>query len=538
MKRIGSLKVLALFVVVLALQTATAQAWSHAVGGWSRVWEGIEYATGSASWPRAEAVYALRVSLRNPEVWVYASHDNGGLSGETTTQTTPAFAIDHGLKAAVNANFFVNAPYADNQGLVISNGTLVSPWNTAYAPVQLLFTADKVASIAVNQFNPSGIYNAVCGSELLLSGGQVVGTNPDPAPRTVMGLSQDGKYLIMLAIDGGASSPEQAQWLLDFGAWDGCQFDGGGSTCMALDFGGVGVVNNPTDGSPRAVGTNLGAGSSACNTVGPSSVSWDSTRVDIIARGAGNNIFQKAWSDANGCWGDWRDLGGGTYDTPAVCSWAANRLDLFVRGTTNQLYHLVWNGEWHDWVSLGGSLQSGVSAACWDVNRIDVVGRGASNDIVHYWWNGSVWNDDSLGGATYDTPGICSWESNRLDVFVRGTTNHLFHKVWDGQWHTWADMGGSLSSGPAVTCWGPDRIDVVAKGSSNDVVWRAWNAGSWSGWYSLGGPTNGIAAAAPCISTRGSGQLDLFVRGTDDHLYQRCYRSGSWGAWLDLGAAF
>src|SRR5205814_1645742 len=53
------------------------------------------------------------------------------------------------------------------------------------------------------------------------------------------GLSQDQRYLFMMTIDGwqagysdGALDPETAMWLLQFGAWDAINLDGGGSTAM------------------------------------------------------------------------------------------------------------------------------------------------------------------------------------------------------------------------------------------------------------------------------------------------------------------
>lgn len=42
---------------------------------------------------------------------------------------------------------------------------------------------------------------------------------------------------------------------------------------------------------------------------------------------------------------------------PAVASWGANRLDVFIRGAGNQVWHKAWGGsQWSDWESLGGEL--------------------------------------------------------------------------------------------------------------------------------------------------------------------------------------
>src|SRR5213078_1052773 len=60
-------------------------------------------------------------------------------------------------------------------------------------------------------------------------------------PRTAFGLSQDRRFLFMMTIDGrqgsygnGALDQETAMWLLQFGAWDAINMDGGGSTAMYM----------------------------------------------------------------------------------------------------------------------------------------------------------------------------------------------------------------------------------------------------------------------------------------------------------------
>jgi hypothetical protein len=90
-----------------------------------------------------------------------------------------------------------------------------------------------------------------------------VSGNLDIQPRTFMGLSADRRYLIMICVDGrqpgwseGCHHPEAAQWLLDFGAWDGVNMDGGGSTVMVRED--VGVVNRPCYGYVRSVAAHLG----------------------------------------------------------------------------------------------------------------------------------------------------------------------------------------------------------------------------------------------------------------------------------------
>ena len=80
------------------------------------------------------------------------------------------------------------------------------------------------------------------------------------APRTAVGLKQDGT-LLMLVVDGrsnnsaGLTLAELAAYLLRLGAREAVNFDGGGSSVMAIN--GL-VVNKPSDGKERPVSIGLG----------------------------------------------------------------------------------------------------------------------------------------------------------------------------------------------------------------------------------------------------------------------------------------
>ena len=91
-------------------------------------------------------------------------------------------------------------------------------------------------------------------------------------PRSAAGLSMDGNTLYLLVIDGrrpgsaGATEAETGFILKRLGAWTGLNFDGGGSSALALRFpdGLVRTVNTPIHGGipgrERAVAACLGIG--------------------------------------------------------------------------------------------------------------------------------------------------------------------------------------------------------------------------------------------------------------------------------------
>lgn len=469
---------------------------------------------------------------------IYSSHDNGAAAYEVALQTTPQFLADHGCKAAVNSCYF-NAgfsPNTDIEGLLISNGTLVSSWQTART-AELLLTSDKTASILAASGNPSGIYTACSGDAYMLVNGTCLGDNNTPEPRTTAGLSQDGKYLILVCVDGcqsgwsmGATIYEMAQWQKDFGAYNAFNLDGGGSTTMTRAD--VGDVNRPCYGYDRSVGASLGVQSTNANAQGPSACSMNPNRMDLVYRGNMNHVYIKTWTSSGG-WDDPVDLGGTTYDSPSIIARADGHLNVFYRGTNNQLYHKFWStAGWSGWVSLGGNILSGPAASFRDSDHIDVFARGNDNTVHHIWWNSTDdWSGwESLAGITYDSPAAVSRDANHINLFCRNTSNGLSHKYWFSGvgWSAWESLGGSMTSGPAVCSLDANHINVFFRGASNDLQQIFWNnVNGWSGALSL----NGGLAGKPAVCSRDAAHMDTWVRGPQDYQFQKSW-NGTTG-WAD-----
>ncbi len=198
---------------------------------------------------------------------------------ETILQTTPNFITNsrgtsHPLVAAVNANLYVaNGSVADLTGFAVSDGVLVSPGVAeGVGRASFSVTADGVPSIldTINVTTAGDSWTAVSGIYQCLAAGSPRLSGTDRQPRTGVGVSQDTRYVYLMTIDGrstasvGATNREVGEWLASFGAWDGIYLDGGGSTTMAWwnpTASGVNktqILNTPSDGSPRAVGNNLG----------------------------------------------------------------------------------------------------------------------------------------------------------------------------------------------------------------------------------------------------------------------------------------
>jgi uncharacterized protein YigE (DUF2233 family) len=255
------------------------------VDAWTPIFQGVEFARGEAdaTEPRLQKVFAVRVDLRAAGVELFETPDNGEAPKETTSETTGEFLAHYHLQVAINANFY--APCCtpgdkDLIGLAVSRGTVVSPAvEKGVGAAVLAITRDNHATITKTgaDFSTANIWTAVAGSEIVLLGGVKPGLadvefNKAMHPRTAVGISKDGRYLILLAIDGrqpgysvGATMDDVAEWLLRFGASDGLNLDGGGSTALVRADGEKAVVLNQPSGV--ALGSSDNAGKSAAEHV-------------------------------------------------------------------------------------------------------------------------------------------------------------------------------------------------------------------------------------------------------------------------------
>jgi hypothetical protein len=286
--------VISLLAAILFSETAHATITIHP---WEHLFKGVDHARGEAdaAESRLQKVNALRIDLSDPDVQLFGTPSNGAAALETFGQTTGTFVTTYGLQAAVNANFFSlvtsipNDP-RDLSGLCISQGTLVSPPESGTFTTALIVTRSNVANIIVTTSNTvpaTNIFTAITGAEYILKNGVNLGVNPDINPRTLCGVSQDKRYLLLITVDGrqtgyseGANHFESAQWLQRFGAYNGFILDGGGSTTMAMNngSGGMTLLNSPIEGGipghQRVVGNNIGVLAKSLPDVVVTSVDW------------------------------------------------------------------------------------------------------------------------------------------------------------------------------------------------------------------------------------------------------------------------
>jgi hypothetical protein len=253
------------------------------------------------------SVTALRVDLRAPGISLTSTGRTSGWTNntiETTTQTTRQFissARSNGqpVVAAINAAPFDLDPAKQFQsvptnirGFAVSEGQLVSSTDYNGDTFKSTFLYDRITGARIENLAstlPSGTTGslanqayaappsdvslastlkvATSGFRIVLNNGLVpVNTNADlQNARSGLGLSADGRYLTMVAVDRqpnasqGATDFDMGQILRGFGAANGMLLDGGGSTQLAWWNGSLAqaeLLSNPL--FERYVGSSLG----------------------------------------------------------------------------------------------------------------------------------------------------------------------------------------------------------------------------------------------------------------------------------------
>ncbi|MDD2476608.1 MAG: phosphodiester glycosidase family protein [Dysgonamonadaceae bacterium] len=252
------------------------------------IYPGIRHAQLDVQEPRIMKINAMQVDLSNPQLrftatskdedWGKPMPDYPELTIRTKRQKTRDFMLqsrERGLNMilAINSNGWqpwtspFTHTYADNLGLIISDGVVVSELRDR--PSLIVYKDGRITfGIVSPEDDLSQIQTAVTGFAYVLEEGVVTSKDKSNAPRTGYGLSKHNEFLILLTIDGrqkgyseGASTAEVAEWLRYFGAYNGLNMDGGGSTTLVYwdaENSVVKKVNHQSGNAERNVGCNLG----------------------------------------------------------------------------------------------------------------------------------------------------------------------------------------------------------------------------------------------------------------------------------------
>jgi exopolysaccharide biosynthesis protein len=248
---------------------------------WQPFEQGVDILYGITARPRLR-FWALRIDTSDPALEIVISPKEA-VGGVFETNAIPATSVSRFVErfdciAGINTAPFYPVSTEEGEkrsivGLTVSNGVVVSMPVARYDA--LVFYTDGGMAIE-NQGalrDVSALWNVAGGFYAILKDNALTERALSEQggkrhPRSAAGIH--GHILYLLVIDGrqlasaGATEAETALILQRLGAVDAINFDGGGSTALALraQSGGVSVVNRPVHGfmfgKERAVATCLG----------------------------------------------------------------------------------------------------------------------------------------------------------------------------------------------------------------------------------------------------------------------------------------
>ena len=244
------------------------------------IFQGITYIRDVRQSPRPMVVHIMIVDIKQKGISFLVTPGDPDADLSLKARTTSQFLEDFNLQLAVNGDGFT--PWYDNSifdyyphpgdpvepvGFAASKGTVYSQ-NTDAEPILYITRTNRA------EFNnpPGKIHNAISGNVMLVDKGKGRSLlDESPQPRTAIGLNKNGRYLIIVVVDGrlpgyseGATLAELSQILIDFGAHSAMNLDGGGSSTLVKEgaFGTSSLLNTPVQNRipnrQRAVGNHLG----------------------------------------------------------------------------------------------------------------------------------------------------------------------------------------------------------------------------------------------------------------------------------------
>jgi len=180
------------------------------------------------------------------------------------------------IEVSVDKNGIVKEKVTEKEPIEIPKGGYVLSAHMDYNTFLLdnVEVGDKLEIDIVSTPDYEKIETAVGGGAVLVRDGvaqtefshNISGRNP----RTAIGLDETGTKITLVVLDGrrtdakGMTQTELAQFMAELGCFTALNFDGGGSSVMALkEMGEQKVVNTPSEGTLRNVSNSLGIKSNA-----------------------------------------------------------------------------------------------------------------------------------------------------------------------------------------------------------------------------------------------------------------------------------
>ncbi|PKM49128.1 MAG: hypothetical protein CVV02_17430 [Firmicutes bacterium HGW-Firmicutes-7] len=175
-------------------------------------------------------------------------------------------------KIVVNNDIVTDVAPPNRSVDIPENGYIITINETIAAThIQHYAIGQSVTLLVNNTLGRDDFELAISGGGKILQGGKVVTSAfvVEPSkrhPRSAVGITSDGKYLIAMVVDGrgksiGATHTELANYLLEYQVSEAMHFDGGGSSELVARKEGDtkdSIMNKPSEGSERKIINGLG----------------------------------------------------------------------------------------------------------------------------------------------------------------------------------------------------------------------------------------------------------------------------------------
>ncbi len=231
------------------------------------LFQGIVYKRDIRISPRPLVIHIVTIDLTAPGVKVQVTPGTPTVGPEEipteiNALPTSEFLKKFKLQLAINASFFYPFrevtpwdyyPHSGNRanvvGEAIANGSSYSQVDQSFPA--LCFNASNRAQILAKGECPKGTIQGVAGNQLLIADGKPVNLNlskisdqSKPYPRVAAAIDKQGKKLWLILVDGkqplyseGATTAELTKIILELGADQALNLDGGGSTTLVAATG-------------------------------------------------------------------------------------------------------------------------------------------------------------------------------------------------------------------------------------------------------------------------------------------------------------
>lgn len=230
---------------------------------------GVTYIRDERSALRPMVIHVMLIDLTHEDIRFFVTPSDSREDYDYTARTTSQFVDEFEVQVAINGDFFgpvrddgnESESGVDAHGLTILNNITQT---TGFASIDLIstlyITPDNIVTFNT-PLDDSGI--AISGKHMLVVDNDYVPIDDSddefihtPHPRSAIGLTENGSTLILMVVDGrqpsvseGATLPELATFLREYGATTALNLDGGGSSTLAISklTGDVQLLNNPVN---------------------------------------------------------------------------------------------------------------------------------------------------------------------------------------------------------------------------------------------------------------------------------------------------